>query len=212
MEALALRRIEKFSPARQSLWTPGRRDLFAAALFNLLHHGVVLGLVLGPRFATSAGAERQIMPRLLLLYGRCGLCARPAFRRRCGRNSGGQALAAAGPAGRNHFTATDRRHPGAKAMPALAHQFAWLISPLHVSLRLQNQQIRARNAEEPKRSPGPPPRRLSPRAQMPLPGLAGRARRKRGEGRNREPYKGRIAKKSIWGTGLKVEQRPAARA
>jgi hypothetical protein len=40
-------------------------------------------------------------------------------------------LAAVGAAGRQHLAAAFGRHPGAKAVAALAHQFARLVGPFH---------------------------------------------------------------------------------
>jgi hypothetical protein len=96
--------------------------------------------------------------------------------------SGRQALAAAGAAGSDHPAATNCFHSGAEAMPALAHQFTGLISPLHVSLRPKVRALDLESARKCRR-----------------PAWPGRARRKRGEGQNRVPYKGRLAKKSISG-------------
>jgi hypothetical protein len=45
--------------------------------------------------------------------------------------SGGQLLAAAGAARCKHLAAADCRRAGAKAVTALAHELAGLISPLH---------------------------------------------------------------------------------
>jgi hypothetical protein len=47
--------------------------------------------------------------------------------------SGAQTLAAAGAPGRENLAAAGGRQAGAKAVTALAHQFAGLISPLHGS-------------------------------------------------------------------------------
>ena len=48
--------------------------------------------------------------------------------------SGGELLAPAGAARREHLAAADRRRAGAKAMAALAHELAGLIGPLHGSV------------------------------------------------------------------------------
>jgi len=45
--------------------------------------------------------------------------------------SGGEALATAGAPGSNHAAAADGGHAGAETMPALAHELAGLIGPLH---------------------------------------------------------------------------------
>jgi hypothetical protein len=47
------------------------------------------------------------------------------------RNSRGQPFAAARAPRRDNLAATDGRHPSTKPVPALAHDFAWLIGPLH---------------------------------------------------------------------------------
>jgi hypothetical protein len=47
--------------------------------------------------------------------------------------SGAQTLAAARAAGGENLATTGRRETGTKAVTALAHQFAGLISPLHGS-------------------------------------------------------------------------------
>ena len=47
----------------------------------------------------------------------------------CG--SGRQLATALGTAVGDHFATTDRRHAGAKAMPALADEFGRLIGPFH---------------------------------------------------------------------------------
>ncbi len=46
-------------------------------------------------------------------------------------DSRGQPFAAARAPRRDNLAATDCRHPGAKPMPAFAHNFAWLIGPFH---------------------------------------------------------------------------------
>src|ERR1700719_1066413 len=45
--------------------------------------------------------------------------------------SRGQPFAAARAPRRDNLAATYGRHPGTKPVPALAHNFAWLIGPLH---------------------------------------------------------------------------------
>ena len=62
--------------------------------------------------------------------GRSGLRSR-AFRATPASSSGRQSLAAFGAAAGNDLHATRRRHPRTITMPALAHEFARLIRPLH---------------------------------------------------------------------------------
>jgi hypothetical protein len=47
------------------------------------------------------------------------------------RISRGQQFAAARAPRRDNLAATHGRHPGTKTVPALSHNFAWLIGPLH---------------------------------------------------------------------------------
>jgi hypothetical protein len=57
--------------------------------------------------------------------------ARMASERQVASRSGGELLAAARSARREHPAAADRRRAGAKAVTALAHELAGLIGPLH---------------------------------------------------------------------------------
>ena len=58
--------------------------------------------------------------------------------------SGRKPLAPLGPAARQHACTTDRRHPLAESVAALAHEPARLIGPFHVSLSVTTRALRPR--------------------------------------------------------------------
>ena len=96
-------------------------------------------VVAGPAHAcrTKPSRRRQAPRAAARNSGR--RCSRTIWSRQRARQrgpdqrSGGQALAAARPAGGDHLAAADRRHARAEPMPPLAHEPARLIGTLHGS-------------------------------------------------------------------------------
>src|ERR1700733_918566 len=92
------------------------------------------------RLVSSAGREVRPRGEARHPHARCqGSLSRRVDRHTNGRTaaeaaacgSGGELLATARAASRDHLAAADRRRTSAKAMAALAHQLAGLIGPLH---------------------------------------------------------------------------------
>jgi hypothetical protein len=93
------------------------------------------------RLVSSAGREVRPRGQARHPHARCqgSLSRRVDDRHTNGRTaaeaaacgSGGELLATARAASRDHLAAADRRRTSAKAMAALAHQLAGLIGPLH---------------------------------------------------------------------------------
>src|SRR5258708_29741356 len=82
-------------------------------------------------------------------------------------------LAAVRPPGRHHLAAAFGRHPGAKAVAALAHQFARLVGPFHgIDLRRRPVSPQAKRREFDRRAIGAAYTKALPARQCKLPSLA----------------------------------------
>jgi hypothetical protein len=142
MKTVAFRGRKELRSSNQPLRRPARR-VFGAMFPVALRHGLfwrfcrsrAILLVRPCRMMPKArGLSAKIMLNKDLEHKKLPTQAVRRLRS-AARKSGRQALAAAGAARSDHLAAANCRHSGAKAMPALAHQFTGLISPLHVSLR-----------------------------------------------------------------------------